>query len=238
MAFNKVAILSLALALIFFSSTPGLSEGRKWKLEKNNFPSMSSTGEYEMMGEEDNNNRGLLQSRVVYPPAPALSVEAFMPASLSHSPGVGHPEHPLTSTDRKYEGMMPKEDNDDHDFPMQPHVVKSPALVPTEEAISHAGPDDSREDGGPIHPTETSPGHSPGVGHELPPQVAAFRPTSPGHSPGVGNELPPQVTAFRPTSPGHSPGAGHELPPQVAAFRPTSPGHSPGAGHELPPLAP
>ncbi|KAL3739876.1 hypothetical protein ACJRO7_021192 [Eucalyptus globulus] len=152
MAFNKVVVLSLALALIFFSSLPGLTEGRKWRLEKYNSPSMSGTG-----------------------------------------------------------------------------------------------PDDIREDGHAIHPMSydqaasfrpTSPGHSPGVGHELPPQVAAFRPTSPGHSPGVGHELPPQVAAFRPTSPGHSPGVGHELPPQLAAFRPTSPGHSPGVGHELRPLAP
>ncbi|KAL3739883.1 hypothetical protein ACJRO7_021199 [Eucalyptus globulus] len=176
MAFNKVAVLSLALALIFFTSTLGLSEGRKWKLEKNDFPSMSSTGEYEMMGEEDNNNRGLLQSRVVYPPAPAPSVEAFMPASLSHSPGDGHPEHTLMSTGRKYEGMMAKEDNDDHVL-KQPHVVKSPALAPTEEAISPS-PDHSRGVGHPVHPPNYD-------------QVAAFRPTSPGHSPGAGHKLPP-----------------------------------------------
>ncbi|KAL3739878.1 hypothetical protein ACJRO7_021194 [Eucalyptus globulus] len=136
MAFNNVAVLSLALALIFFSSAPGLSGGRKWKLEKNNFYSMLSTGEYEVMGEEDNNNRDLSQPWVAYPQVPAPSVEAFMPASPGHTPGVGQPVHPPTSTGGKQEVVMAEEYNDDHDFLEQPHVVKSPALAPTKEAIS------------------------------------------------------------------------------------------------------
>ncbi|RWR81124.1 hypothetical protein CKAN_00979300 [Cinnamomum micranthum f. kanehirae] len=55
-------------------------------------------------------------------------------------------------------------------------------------------------------------------------EIEAFRPTSPGHSPGMGHDNPPgrlmlrnkkmETGAFRPTSPGHSPGMGHDTPPQ------------------------
>ncbi|KAI6705427.1 hypothetical protein NL676_008389 [Syzygium grande] len=88
MALYQATVLSLALALILFSAL-GLSEGRKWKLEKNQFPSTLSTREYKVMGEKDNDNHSsLLQPRGVKSPASASSVEAFMPG---HSPRVGHP---------------------------------------------------------------------------------------------------------------------------------------------------
>ena len=57
-------------------------------------------------------------------------------------------------------------------------------------------------------------GHSPGIGHDNPPQLL-------GHSPGIGHDNPPQLL-------GHSPGIGHDNPPQLL-------GHSPGIGHDNPP---
>ncbi|WJX68604.1 hypothetical protein P8452_52956 [Trifolium repens] len=79
----------------------------------------------------------------------------------------------------------------------------------------------------------------------------AFRPTSPGHSPGVGHQTLPGPNkggdgVVFPTESGPSaPGVGHKVPLMPLnvynmgggddAFRPTNPGHSPGVRHQTPP---
>nr|GMD18469.1 DNA-directed RNA polymerase II subunit RPB1-like [Ipomoea batatas] len=90
--------------------------------------------------------------------------------------------------------------------------------------------------------SDTSPGHSPGIGHP-PKKFEAIKAVgdNQGHSPGIGHPPKKQLLAFnnrelRDTSPGHSPGIGHPPKKQVLAFnnpelRDTSPGHSPGIGH-------
>ncbi|XP_052177641.1 precursor of CEP9-like [Diospyros lotus] len=63
-------------------------------------------------------------------------------------------------------------------------------------------------------------------------EVKAYRPTEPGHSPGIGHNIPPAPT---PDPTMNSLGDHFH---EVKAYRPTTPGASPGIGHGVPPIPP
>ncbi|KAL3719184.1 hypothetical protein ACJRO7_004181 [Eucalyptus globulus] len=81
---HGATIPSLALALIF-SFALGATDGRKWKLEKSYFPSMSISGKYEVMICP---KRTLTFSVIKDNPGCGTSPTPTVPG---HSPGVGHP---------------------------------------------------------------------------------------------------------------------------------------------------